>query len=305
MVRSFRLPLFLVAFFAASQDIVIDAYRRDVLPDNELGLGSSFAVNGYRVALLISGAGALALADHMAWRYVYLIMAAVLVVAMLVTLFSPEPNAAQRPPKNLRDAVVLPFTDFLGRPYAVEILIFILVFKIGDSMASDMFNPFYIGLGFTKTQIAAIAKVFGFWATIGGGLLGGLAMVRIGIPRSLWIFGILQTVSTLGFSVLAHVGNSLSWLTGIVVFENLCTGMASAAYVGFMSALCNRNFTATQFALLSSLMGVPRVILGSSSGYFAKHLGWGGYFLFCGMLHAPGLLLLLRQQRWQQAVPKD
>lgn len=172
-------------------------------------------------------------------------------------------------------------------------------------MASDMFTLLYLDLGFTKTQIAAIAKFFGFWATIIGGFAGGIVMVKIGIQRSLWVFGILQTVSTLGFSVLAHLGNSLSALTVVVIVENLCTQMATAAYVGFISILCNRNFTATQFALLSSVMGVPRVILGSSSGFFAKHLGWTGYFLFCGVLHLPGLLLLLRQHRWLAATPKS
>lgn len=286
----------LVAFLSASQDIAIDAYRRDILTTEELGLGSSLAVNGYRVGLLIAGAGALALADHASWNTVYLCMAGVMILGTVTTLLSPEPETKLAPPKTLTAAVVEPFKNFFTRPHAVEILIFILLFKIGDSMASDMFNPFYLDLGYSKTEIAAIAKLFGFWATIGGGLIGGAAMVRLGMIPSLWIFGISQTVSTFGFSVLARSATSIPLLTSVVVFENLCTGMATSAYVGFMASLCNKRFTATQYALLSSLMGIPRSILGSSSGYLAKHMGWWGYYVFCTMLHLPGLLMLLRVQ---------
>jgi MFS transporter, PAT family, beta-lactamase induction signal transducer AmpG len=288
-----------LAFVSASQDIVIDAYRREILADGELGLGSSMGVNGYRIGMLIAGALALALADHIPWSSVYLSMSGVMLIGFVVNFFAPEPVIGKAlPPKNLRDAIVLPFVDFMKRSHAVEILLFILLFKIGDSMASDMFNPFYLDLGFSKTEVAAIAKLFGFWATIGGGLLGGLAMVRLGIIRSLWIFGFLQMFSTAGFCLLATMGHQLGILTAVVIIENVCTAMATSAYVGFMASLCNKRFTATQYALLSSLMGVPRVIFGSSSGYLAKNMGWTGYFLFCVVLHIPGLLMLLRNKKW-------
>jgi PAT family beta-lactamase induction signal transducer AmpG len=287
----------LVAFFSASQDIVIDAYRRDLLSDEELGLGSSFAVNGYRIGMLLAGALALWQADHMPWRLVYLSMSGIMVVLMGIHLFAPEPQTSGAP-RNLREAVILPFVNFFQRSYAFEILLFIVLFKIGDSMASDMFNPLFLDLGYTKSEIAAIAKVFGLWATISGGFIGALAMVQIGIGRSLWVFGILQMFSTMGFSALAHGTHNLGMLTFFIAFENLCTGMATTAYVAFLASLCDRRYTATQFALLSSFMGVPRVIFGSTSGYFAKHLGWAPYYLFCTALHVPGLLLLLRQTRW-------
>jgi PAT family beta-lactamase induction signal transducer AmpG len=289
---------FIIAFLSATQDIAIDAYRRDVLKEEELGLGSSLAVNGYRIGLLLTGAFALALADALPWNEVYLIMSGLMAFCTTITLLSPEPKSQGTPPKDLMQAVILPFKDYFKRKHAYEILLFILLFKIGDSMASDMFNPFYLDMGYTKTQIAAIAKLFGFWATITGGIVGGMLMMQWGIERCLWIFGILQTFSTLGFSFLATVGQNLQVLTIVVVVENICTGMATSAYVGFMASLCNKRFTATQYALLSSLMGIPRVFFGSSSGYLAKNLGWSGYFLFCTLLHLPGLLLLLRKHHW-------
>ncbi|MCX6125124.1 MAG: AmpG family muropeptide MFS transporter [Proteobacteria bacterium] len=292
---------FLIAFFSASQDIAIDAYRRDILEDQELGLGSSMSVNGYRVGMLIAGAVALALADQIPWNQVYLVMAVTMGLGLIVNLFAPEPvDHAVRPVTTLRDAIVLPFTDYLTRPHAWEILAFILLFKIGDSMASDMFNPFFQDIGFSKTEIATIAKLFGFWATIGGGFLGGVAMVRWGVAKSLWIFGALQTISTAGFCILANLGHSIEALTITILVENAATGMATTAYVAFMASLCNKRFTATQYALLSSLMGIPRVIFGSSSGYLAKSLGWQSYFLFCVVLHLPGMLMLFRQKAWSK-----
>ena len=296
---------FFIAFFSASQDIVIDAYRREVLADAELGLGSSLAVNGYRVGMLVAGALALALADHISWSWVYIAMGGIMLSGLIVTVFSPEPSERILPPRNLTEAVVQPFLEYFKRPRAIEVLVFILLFKIGDSMASDMFTPFYLDVGYTKTEIAAIAKLFGFWATIGGGLLGGVIIVKIGVQRALWLFGILQTISTSGFILLARLGKDLPALTEIVVVENVCTAMATTAYIGFMASLCNKRFTATQYALLSSLTGVPRVILGSSSGYLAKSLGWEYYFLFCALLHIPGLLMLLRQSEWEKTKPVD
>ena len=285
---------FLVTFFSASQDIVVDAYRREDLSDNELGLGSSLYVNGYRVGMLLAGSGGLILADHIPFRLVYLIMAASLLVGILTTLFCREPEVAEGTPTTFREAVVQPFAEYLQRDGALVILLFVLLYKIGDQMATTMTTPFYLDLGFTMTEIGAVAKLFGFWATVSGGLLGGVLLLRLGINRSLWIFGILQAVSTAGFSLLALVGNSLPGLAGAIAFENLTGGMGTAAYVAYMAALTNRKFTATQYALLSSLMGIPRVLASAPTGYFAQWLGWVPFFLLCSLVALPGLYLL----RW-------
>lgn len=290
---------FLVCFASATQDIGIDAYRREILRDEELGFGSSLAVNGYRVGMLVAGAGALALADHVSWSMTYAVMGAIALLSAVVTLLSPEPRVDAPPPRTLKDAAIKPIQEFFSRRGAVEILLFIVLYKIGESMASDLLNPFYLDLGFTKSQIAGVAKLFGFWATILGGLLGGILMIRIGIFHGLWVFGILQSVAILGFSVLANAGTNIAILATTISLECLTSGMATAAYVGFMGSLCNKRFTATQYALLSSLMGVPRIFFGATSGYFAKHLGWTNYFIFCTLLTLPGLLFLLRVKHWQ------
>lgn len=296
---------FVVAFFSASQDIAIDAYRRDLLRDEELGLGSSLAVNGYRVGMLVAGALAATLADRIPWRLVYLTMAAAMGAGVLTTLLAPDPAGAVQPPRSIVEAVIQPFQDYFGRPRAYEMLAFILLYKIGDSLASEMFSPFYLDMGFTLTQIGAVAKLFGFWATILGGLAGGVILLRLGINRCLWIFGLLQAGSTLGFSLLARMGSRLDVLAGVITFENLSSGMGTAAYVAFMASLCNKRFTATQYALLTSLMGVPRVLLGATTGYLAKHMGWEAFFLFCAAIALPGMLLLVRVAPWRRTDGMD
>ncbi len=290
----------LVAFFSASQDIAVDAYRRDLLRDEELGLGSSLAVNGYRVGMLVAGALAATLADRIPWRLVYLLMAGGMVVGVVTTLLAPNPEDDVLPPESIANAIVLPFVDYFRRPDAWIILAFILLYKLGDSMASEMLNPFYMDMGFTKTEIGTVAKLFGFWATIVGGLAGGVIILRLGIHRSLWAFGILQAVSTACFSLLSHVGHQLGVLAGVVAFENLSGGMGTAAYAAFMASLCNKRFTATQYALLTSLMGVPRVLIGATTGWMAKQFGWEVFFLLCTAIALPGLLLLFRVAPWHR-----
>src|SRR5205809_758070 len=294
---------FLVAFFSASQDIVVDAYRREVLKDEELGLGASLGINGYRIALLTSGALALFLADHFPWRVVYLLMAGLILVGIVTTLLALEPRRIMTPPESLKEAVVEPFLDYFKRKDALGILAFILLYKIGDQMASDMATPFYLKIGFTKTEIAAIAKTFGLGATISGALLGGILMLRLEINRSLWIFGFLQMVSTFCFSLLAQAGPSKPMLAGVIAFENLSGGMGTTAYAAFMASLCNVRFTATQYALLSSLIGIPRVFASAPTGYLAKHLGWSQFFIVCGLAALPGLLLLSRFAPWKKKEP--
>ncbi len=288
----------LVTFFSASQDIVIDAYRREALVDRELGLGASLYVNGYRIGMLLASGGGLILADFMPFPQVFQLMALVMLVGIGTTLFAPEPEAAQGLPTTLREAVVHPFLDYFRRHHAWLILLFILLFKVGDTMASHMTIPFYLDLGFSKTEIGAVVKMFGFSAILAGGLVGGVVMLRIGIYRALWSFGILQAVSTAGFALLAVSGDSLPLLTAVIAFENFSGGMGTAAFVAFMASLTNRRFTATQYALLSSLMGIPRVIVAAPTGYMAEGLGWVGFFVFCTLVAIPGLLLLTRFRGW-------
>ena len=288
------LAAFAVTFFSASQDIVVDAYRREDLTDAELGLGSSLYINGYRVGMLLASGGGLILADHMPFSRVYLIMAACMIPGILTTLLAREPEAGEGRPRTLRSAVIEPLTEYFSRKNALLILAFILFYKVGDSMAAAMATPFYLDIGFTKTQVGAVANLFGFWATVGGGLAGGILMVRMGIDRSLWFFGFLQMVSTLGFAVLARMGPSLPMLSGVIAFENLSSGMGTAAYAAFMASITDRRFTATQYALLSSLMGVPRVLAAAPTGKLAELMGWEWFFVFCTLIAVPGLLLLLR-----------
>lgn len=291
---------FLVTFFSASQDIVVDAYRREDLPDEELGLGSSLYVNGYRFGMLLASGGGLIMADQMPFSLVYQVMAACMLPGVLTTLFSPEPEIHDRPPKTIKEAVFEPLIDYFSRRGALWILGFILLYKIGDTMASAMTTPFYLDIGFSKTQIGAVVKLFGFWATVGGSLIGGVIMLRIEIIRSLWIFGFLQALSTAGFAVLARIGDSLPALSAVIAFENFSSGMGTTAFVAFMASITNKRFTATQYALLSSLMGAPRVIASAPTGFLAKNIGWEAFFILCTLIAVPGLLLILKFAPWSR-----
>jgi PAT family beta-lactamase induction signal transducer AmpG len=290
---------FLVTFFSASQDIVVDAYRREDLSDEELGLGSALYINGYRVGMLLAGGGGLIMADHMSFTMVYSIMAVCLLPAVITTLLTPEPKVPTGTPRSMTEAVVGPLKDYFSRRGAILILTFILLYKIGDSMASAMFTPFYLDIGFSMTEIGTVGQIFGFGATILGGLIGGVIMLRLKINRSLWVFGFLQAISTAGFAVLARIGHNIPALVGVISFENLSSGMGTAAYVAFMASITNKKFTATQYALLSSLMGVPRVFASAPTGYLAKNIGWEGFFIFCTLMAIPGLLLLFKFAPWK------
>jgi PAT family beta-lactamase induction signal transducer AmpG len=288
----------LVTFLSASQDIVIDAYRRESLADDEQGLGASLYVNGYRVGMLLASGGGLILADHLPFSAVYWFMAATLLLGVVTTLCATEPGVAAGTPKTLAQAVMQPFVDYFSRQDAVWILLFILLYKIGDTMAVHLTTPFYLDTGFSMTEIGAVVKLFGFWATVIGGLLGGVLILRWGIYKSLWWFGILQLVTILGFVALAQIGHSVTALAFVIAGENLAGGMGTSAFIAFMASLTNKKFTATQYALLTSLMGIPRVILASPTGYLAEWLGWEGFFLFCTLAAAPGLWVLTRFRAW-------
>jgi len=288
----------LVAFFSASQDIVVDAWRTEVLSPEELGPGAGVHVLGYRVAMLTSGAVALILADRIPWRLVYLLMAGSLAVGVAASLLAPEPEIAGKPPRTLKEAVVEPFLEFFARPGAIVILLFVVFYKLDVVMALALTTPFLLELGFTKTDIGAVTKGLGMVATIVGTLAGGAVVARSGMKASLWIFGVLQSVSTLSFLALARMGHHYPMMVAAIGIENLCSGMGTAAYAAFLMSLCDRRFTATQYALLTSLMAVTRVVAGAPTGVLAKAYGWETYFLVSALAAIPGLLLLLRYDRW-------
>jgi len=296
---------FLVTFFSASQDIVIDAYRREDLSDEELGLGSSLYINGYRVGMLLASGGGLIMADHMDFSLVYLILAGCMLPGIITTLLTPEPATPVGTPRTMKEAVIDPLVEYFSRHNAIWILVFVLLYKVGDTMASSMTTPFYLDIGFSKSEIGAVVKLFGFWATIAGGLAGGIFMLRLGINRSLWVFGFLQAVSTAGFALLANVGYSVPLLSAVIAFENLSSGMGTAAYAAFMASITNKKFTATQYALLTSLMGVPRVLASAPTGFLAKNVGWETFFIACALIAIPGMLLLLKFAPWNSRMAAE
>lgn len=289
---------FLVTFFSASQDIVVDAYRREDFPDEQLGFASSLYINGYRVGMLLASGGGLIMADHIPFSMVYLIMAGCMLPGVITTLVAHEPEITEKKPESMKEAVFDPLVEYFSREGAIWILAFILLYKIGDTMASSMTTPFYLDVGFSKTEIGAVVKLFGFWATIIGSLVGGILMLHLGISRSLWVFGFLQAISTAGFALLARIGHNVPALSGVIAFENLSSGMGTAAYAAFMASITNKRFTATQYALLTSLMGVPRVLASAPTGFLAKNLGWESFFISCTLIAIPGILLLLKSAPW-------
>lgn len=287
-----------VTLFSATQDIVIDAYRRETLSDDAQAAGAAVYVIGYRVAMLLASGGGLIIADKFGYAVSYLVMAVAMVIGIGTTLWAPEPSTSAQQPLSLQAAVIEPFRSFFARKEAWLILLFILLYKLGDTMASHLSTPFYLELGYSKTEIGTIVKALGFWATIIGGLIGGALWLRMGVYRALWLFGILQAVSTAGFIVLVQVGYSVPLLTAVITFETLTGGMGTAAYLAFMALMTDRRFTATQYALLTSLMGFARVVLTSPTGYIAESTGWTAYFVLCTLIAIPGLMLLLRFRSW-------
>ena len=297
----------LVAFCSASQDIVIDAYRIEILAEEEQGAGAAMVVSGYRVGMLMAGAGAISLADVLSWHAVYSIMAAMVVVGLVTILLSPEPKEPEGGAHEgdemsdddgarfgwLQGAVVAPFSDFMRRDGWVFILLFIMLYKLGDAYLGVMANPFYVEMGFTKNEIAAVSKVFGLGATIMGGLIGGVLVYRYGIRASLLIAGVLMAASNLVFAVQAMVGHSVPMLMITIAVENLTGGMGTTAFVAYLSSLCNMAYTATQYALLSSFMAFARDVLSASSGWLADHVDWVTFFVVTTFAALPGLVLLV------------
>ena len=299
----------LLAFLSATQDIVLDAYRRELLSDVELGLGNAVHVNAYRIAGLVPGSLSLILADFLPWSMVFIVTALFMLPGMAMTLLVQEPHRAA-PPKTLREAVVEPFHEFITRKgwnSALLILAFLLFYKLGDSMCTALATPFYLDMGFSKTQIGLIAKNAGLWPAVIGGLLGGLWMVKIGINRALWLFGVVQVVSIFGFAWLASVGHhavitpvELTQLAIVIGLEALGVGLGTAAFVAFIARSTHPAYTATQFALFTSLSAMPRTFANAATGWLVEAMGWAGFFLLCALLAVPGMLLLLKVAPWSE-----
>ena len=292
-----------IAFLSATQDIVLDAYRRQILPDQELGLGNSIHVNAYRVGGLIPGSLSLVLSDFLPWETVFLITAAFVLTGIALTLSIKEPPRTHQQPATLQAAIVEPFNDFFSRQgvqQALLILAFMLLYKLGDSMATALATPFYLDMGFSKTEIGVVAKQAALWPMIIGGIAGGILMLKIGINRALWLFGFVQIISILGFAVLARVGGGL-WLLGLVIgFEYLGVGLGTAAFVAFIARTTNPAFAATQFALFTALTAVPRTIASAATGIIVEGVGWENFFYMCTLIAIPGMLLLFKVAPWNE-----
>lgn len=294
-----------VAFFSASQDIVLDAYRRELLPDVELGIGNAIHVQAYRVAGLIPGSLSLVLADQLPWNSVFWITAAFMLVGVGMTLTIAESDVEDSPAKSLVEAVVLPIQEYIQRKgwhQLLLVLFFLCLYKLGDSMATALSTVFYLDMGFTKTQIGIVAKNASLWPAIFGGLLGGVLMIRLGINRALWLFGVVQVVSILGFAVLANSAAELWILAAVVAFEYLGVGLGTSAFIAFIARETSRTFAASQFALFTALAALPRIVASAGSGYAADSFGWSNFFLLCALFAIPGMLLLPWVAPWRKDV---
>ncbi|HVZ01469.1 MAG TPA: MFS transporter [Dongiaceae bacterium] len=291
------LAVVVLAFFSASQDIVIDAYRIEILTAEEQAAGAATTQVGYRIGLLLAGAGAVALSDFVSWTVVFGVLAACILAAAVFTLFVPEPQV-ERPVvadyrARLDEGLVQPFVEFAQRRGWIVVLLFVLLYKFGDAFGGFLANPFYIDMGFSGVEIAAFTKIYGILATVVGGVAGGAVVARIGLFRTLMIGGVLQALSNLLFSVLALKGHDLLWLGIAITGDNLAGGVAAAAFVAYLSGLCNRAFTATQYALLTSFMAQGRTLMSTPSGWLAKHLDWPEFWASTAVMAIPGLLLLV------------
>ncbi len=301
-IRPFATVAFLIAFLSATQDITVNAYPADILQPNEVGAGVGISVLGYRIALILTGSVALMLAGYWSWPAVYLAMSLLMLATLLASTIAPEPVLTERPPATMREAVRMPIMEFFRRRGTVNaslILLFIILYRLGDSMINNMTTPFLLQTGFTLSDVGAIQTGVGLLATIVGVLAGGAVLSRVGINRSLWIFGGFQAVSNLAYWMLAESGRNYSLMVGTIIVENVCTGLGTAALVGFLISLCNPRFSATQYALLSSVMAVGRDVLVAPTGRLAELTGWPLFFLISFAAALPGLMLLPAFAPWQ------
>ncbi|MEW6982332.1 AmpG family muropeptide MFS transporter [Colwelliaceae bacterium 6471] len=292
-----------VAFFSASQDIVLDAYRRELLPEHELGLGNSIHVQAYRLSGLVPGSLAFILADHISWQSVFIIVAAFMIIGIILTLSIKEISDEKLAPKTLRQAVVLPFQDFINRKgikAASQVLVFLFLYKLGDSMATALQTPFFIDLGFTKTEIGVVAKTASLIAMTIGLAVGGIVMIKLSINRALWLFGLVQIVSILGFAALAEIGHNTYALAFAMGFEYLGVGLGTAAFTAFIARSTNPAFAATQFALFTALTALPRTFANATTGVIVEQIGWTNFYFLCTGLAIPGMLMLFIVAPWHE-----
>jgi PAT family beta-lactamase induction signal transducer AmpG len=303
-LRAIVALVFLVSLFSASQDIVIDAYRRELLADDELGTGNSFFINAYRLSSLVPGALSLILSDHLPWATVYWVTAGFMLVGIVTTLVIREVSDDTLAPHSIREAVIEPFREFFQRDgvaTALAVLAFMFFYKLGDSMATALATPFYLDMGFTRTEIGSIAKVAALWSVIAGSLIGGIAMLRLSINRALWIFGFVQLVTILGFAWLSVAGHTPVGLFLVVSAEYLGVGLGTVALTAYIARETSRAFTATQFALFTSFIAVPRTFANASTGFLIEAMGYTTFFLLCTALAVPGMLMLLKVAPWSES----
>ncbi|NUF48343.1 AmpG family muropeptide MFS transporter [Gilliamella sp. ESL0250] len=299
---------FIIALFSATQDVALDAFRRELLLDKELGLGNSIHTNAYRVAGLVPGSLSLILSNSLPWNSVFIITALFMLPAIVMTLLVKEPTNQTPKNHNFEDIIIRPFSEFItrnGLKTAILILAFIFLYKLGDSMATSLATPFYLQMGYSRPDIGWIAKNASLWPSVFGALIGGILMIKIGINRALWSFGIVQVISILGFAWLSIegpftvIGTSQKTLLAIVIgFESLGVGLGSAAFVAFIAKTTNPLYTATQFALFTSIASIPRTLINATTGIMVEHLGWTTFFGLCTILAIPGMLLLLKVAPW-------
>jgi len=315
-LNSIRWLALAVAIFSATQDIAIDAFRRELLRDEEQGLGNVIHVNAYKVAGLVPGSLSLILADHLSWQSVYLITALFMLPGLLLSILASEPGTSERGPGTLRHAVMEPFREFVNRngwSNALSVLAFIFFYKLGDSMATALATPFYLDLGYSKSEIGMVAKHAGLWPNVVGGIFGGIWMVYLGIHRALWVFGVLQAVVILGFAWLVSAGHNLLGLAAVIGAEAFGVGLGTAAFVAYIASATHPAYTATQFALFTSLAATPRTLANALTGYLVEGgdirlhtfdllhidpLGWERFFWLCFAATLPGMLLLFKIAPW-------
>jgi len=295
--------VFLVSLFSASQDIVIDAYRRELLADDELGTGNSFFINAYRLSSLVPGSLALILSDLLPWSVVYWVTAGFMLIGVLTTLMIREVSDDSLAPRSLRDAVIEPFREFFRRDgviAALTILAFMFFYKLGDNMATALATPFYLDMGFSRTEIGAIAKIAALWAVVAGSVIGGIAMLKLSINRALWLFGFVQLVTILGFAWLSVAGYNPTGLFVVVSAEYLGVGLGTVALTAYIARETSRAFTATQFALFTSFIAVPRTFANASTGFLIEAMGYTSFFLLCTAIAVPGMLMLIKVAPWTE-----
>ena len=308
-IQQIAILMFVISLFSATQDVALDAYRREMLADEELGIGNSFFINAYRLSGFISGSLALILSDRIPWSTVYWLVAAFMLVGIITTFVVTETSDDATAPRSLREAVIDPFVEFFSRDgwrSALLILAFIIFYKLGDSMATALQTPFFIDLGFTRTQIGVIVKIATTWSAIAGAALGGFVMLKVSINRALWLFGFVQIITILGFAILAKVGNNPVVLFMAVSAEYLGVGLGGVALAAFMAKQTSLRFTATQLALLTSVSAISRTFANATTGFFIEAVGYFSFFLFCMLLAVPGMLLLFWIAPWseKQAAPR-